>query len=147
MNEPTPPTTKLLLTVEEAAEELSCGRTQVFHLIASGALRTVKIGRLRRVPAAALEDLITRLAEDEAATSPVPLPPLPAVAYRPPARRRRDDPAEVHVTLPPETAEALADAAADLDVARDELVRAALRDYLRKLRREQMTLGGARVSN
>jgi excisionase family DNA binding protein len=45
---------RLLLTVEEAAEVLAVGRTTVFHLIRTGQLATVQIGRLRRVPMDAL---------------------------------------------------------------------------------------------
>jgi excisionase family DNA binding protein len=45
---------RLLLTVEEAAEILAVGRTTVFHLIRTGQLATVQIGRLRRVPMDAL---------------------------------------------------------------------------------------------
>ncbi len=43
----------LLLRPEEAARLLGVGRTTVFELIASGALSSVRIGRLRRVPYAA----------------------------------------------------------------------------------------------
>lgn len=50
----TPPAPRLLLTVEEAAEVLAVGRTTVFHLIRTGRLATVQIGRLRRVPLDAL---------------------------------------------------------------------------------------------
>lgn len=41
---------RILLTVEEAAQALRVGRTTVFHLIRTGALDSVRIGRLRRVP-------------------------------------------------------------------------------------------------
>jgi excisionase family DNA binding protein len=44
-----PAAPKLLLTVEEAAERLGIGRTTTFALIRTGALRSVRIGRLRRV--------------------------------------------------------------------------------------------------
>ena len=43
----TPP--RLLLTVDEAAEQLGIGRTTAWALIRSGALESVQIGRLRRV--------------------------------------------------------------------------------------------------
>lgn len=42
-------TDKLLLTAEEAAERLGVSRTNVYRLIASGRLRSVKIGKLRRI--------------------------------------------------------------------------------------------------
>jgi excisionase family DNA binding protein len=49
---------KLLLTPEEAADVLSLGRTKVYELIGTGALRSIRIGKCRRVPVAALEELI-----------------------------------------------------------------------------------------
>jgi excisionase family DNA binding protein len=51
----------LLLSVSEVADRLGCGRTLVYELIGAGALEAVKLGRLRRVPTAALEDLVDRL--------------------------------------------------------------------------------------
>ena len=51
----------LLLTVGETAARLGCGRTFVYELISTGELETVKLGRLRRVPMAALDALIERL--------------------------------------------------------------------------------------
>ncbi|MFF1476274.1 excisionase family DNA-binding protein [Streptomyces sp. NPDC058301] len=53
--------TLILLTVEEAARRLRIGRTLCFHLIGSGELESVPVGRLRRVPVAALHDYVTRL--------------------------------------------------------------------------------------
>ena len=44
----------LVLTVEEAAERLGIGRTIMYALVSSGAVESVRIGRLRRVPADAL---------------------------------------------------------------------------------------------
>jgi len=43
---------KLLLSAEEAAELLCIGRTRVYHLLATGDPRSVRIGRSRRIPAA-----------------------------------------------------------------------------------------------
>ena len=40
---------RLLLTVDEAAEQLSIGRTTAWALVRSGDLESVQIGRLRRV--------------------------------------------------------------------------------------------------
>jgi len=51
----------LLLTVEQAARRLKVGRTTVYALIASGALESVTIGRLRRIPADALPKYVTSL--------------------------------------------------------------------------------------
>lgn len=41
---------KALLTVSEAAEYLSCGRTKLFELLRAGDLHVVKIGRATRIP-------------------------------------------------------------------------------------------------
>ncbi len=49
-------TEQLLYRVEDAARVLSLGRSKTFELIASGQLRSVQIGRSRRVPRAALEE-------------------------------------------------------------------------------------------
>jgi excisionase family DNA binding protein len=46
---------ELLVTVEEAARRLSLGRTTIYGLIAGGRLRTVTVGRSRRV---SVEDLV-----------------------------------------------------------------------------------------
>ncbi|MFD3983582.1 excisionase family DNA-binding protein [Streptomyces griseus] len=43
--------TLILLTVEEAARRLRVGRTTCFTLIRTGALESLTIGTLRRVPA------------------------------------------------------------------------------------------------
>jgi excisionase family DNA binding protein len=51
----------LLLTVEEAAERLRLGRTFVYRLIMSGELESVKVGRLRRVPAECLPEYVAAL--------------------------------------------------------------------------------------
>ena len=45
---PVPPP-RLLLTVDEAAEQLGIGRTTAWSLVRSGDLESVQIGRLRRV--------------------------------------------------------------------------------------------------
>lgn len=59
---------KALYRVEEAADVLGIGRTQVFQLIRTGTLRSVKIGASRRVPAVAIREYLTRLlGESEAA--------------------------------------------------------------------------------
>jgi excisionase family DNA binding protein len=53
--------TQVLLTVEEAARRLRIGRTLCYRLIGSGELESVPVGRLRRVPADAVHDYVTRL--------------------------------------------------------------------------------------
>ena len=52
---------KLLLTPEETASVLSVGRTKVYELIAVGALRSVRIGSSRRIPASAVYEFVDRL--------------------------------------------------------------------------------------
>jgi excisionase family DNA binding protein len=47
-------TTMVALTVEEAARRLGVGRTTMYALVASGQVQSVRIGRLRRIPAEAL---------------------------------------------------------------------------------------------
>ncbi|NKE59393.1 helix-turn-helix domain-containing protein [Lentzea sp. PSKA42] len=53
---------RTLLSVEEAARRLSIGRTTMFGLLKSGAITSVQIGRLRRVPATALTTYAEHLA-------------------------------------------------------------------------------------
>ena len=50
--------TKLLLTPNEAAGQLAVSRTKIYELMAAGTLRSIHIGRLRRVPIDALRDFI-----------------------------------------------------------------------------------------
>jgi len=50
--------TKLLLTPNEAAQQLAVSRTKIYELMATGTLRSIHIGRLRRVPVEALRDFI-----------------------------------------------------------------------------------------
>jgi excisionase family DNA binding protein len=57
---------KLLLTTTEAAERLGIGRSSLYDLIRSNRLRTVKIGRRRLVPLAALDDVVALLVEETA---------------------------------------------------------------------------------
>jgi excisionase family DNA binding protein len=45
---------KLLVTVEEAADMLSLGRTKVYEMVLRKELRSVKEGRARRIPVSAL---------------------------------------------------------------------------------------------
>lgn len=55
--------TTLLIDVTEAARRLGCGRTTIYQLMATGALETVKVGRLRRVPVDALSAYIAERRE------------------------------------------------------------------------------------
>ena len=52
---------RLLLSVEEAAQRLHIGRSTVYTLVAQNQLESVKIGKLRRIPAQALEDYVATL--------------------------------------------------------------------------------------
>jgi excisionase family DNA binding protein len=51
---------KLLLDVGEVGYALGCGRSLVFRLIATGELRTVKLGRLTRIPLGEVEEFVGR---------------------------------------------------------------------------------------
>ena len=51
----------LVLTVEAAADRLGVGRTLMYALVKSGAVESVTIGRLRRIPADALETFVASL--------------------------------------------------------------------------------------
>lgn len=51
----------LVLTMEDAAERLCIGRTMMYSLVKAGAIESVRIGRLRRVPAEALDAFVREL--------------------------------------------------------------------------------------
>lgn len=55
-----------LLTVDEAATRLRVSRWTVYNLIRSRQLRTIKIGRRRLVPPAALAECIELLGKEAA---------------------------------------------------------------------------------
>lgn len=55
---------RILLTVEAAAGRLSIGRTTMYALIKVGAVESVLIGRLRRIPADALTRYLEALRAD-----------------------------------------------------------------------------------
>jgi excisionase family DNA binding protein len=67
-------TPRLVLSVEAAAELLSISRTRMFALIRAGELRSIRVGRLRRVPADALAEYVAQL-----------------IAVQPPATERTED--------------------------------------------------------
>lgn len=58
---------RLLLTVEEAADRIGICRSNMSKLIREGDISSVKVGRLRRVTPAALEDFVARLSGGEPA--------------------------------------------------------------------------------
>ncbi len=53
----------VLYSVEEAAEALRLSRSRIYELIRSGKLRTVKAGRRRLVPVAALAEFVSVIEE------------------------------------------------------------------------------------
>jgi excisionase family DNA binding protein len=57
---------QLLVTPEEAARRLSVGRTTIYELMSSGELKSVNIGRCRRVPVSSLSSFVSRLIGDVA---------------------------------------------------------------------------------
>lgn len=63
---------RLTCSVEEAADALGIGRTLVFDLVRSGELQSLKVGRRRLIPTAALDAwLATRMAIARSETSAV----------------------------------------------------------------------------
>jgi excisionase family DNA binding protein len=53
------------LRVEDVAREvLNIGRTRVYELLAAGEIRSVAVGRSRRIPESALQEYIDRLKAD-----------------------------------------------------------------------------------
>jgi excisionase family DNA binding protein len=52
---------QLLYKPETAGAKLEMGRTAIYQLVKTGELRSVKIGRSRRIPAAALQDYVNKL--------------------------------------------------------------------------------------
>ncbi len=53
---------KVLVSVEEAAEMLSLGRSVVYRLIMRNDVRSVKIGRCRRIVVSSLHEYVATLA-------------------------------------------------------------------------------------
>jgi excisionase family DNA binding protein len=58
---------RVLLTVEEAAEQLGIGKTKTYAFVKSGELESVRIGRLRRIHVDAVADFAARLVADNRA--------------------------------------------------------------------------------
>jgi excisionase family DNA binding protein len=56
----------LLVRPEDAAGVLGIGRTKVYELMRSGALRSVRVGGLRRIPVTALDEFVAKLEEEAA---------------------------------------------------------------------------------
>jgi excisionase family DNA binding protein len=51
---------KLLLTIDETAQALGIGRTLLYELLMRQQIASIKVGRVRRVPMAAIDDYINR---------------------------------------------------------------------------------------
>jgi excisionase family DNA binding protein len=54
-----------LYTPDQAARLLGCGRTKLYAFLKSGELRSVRLGRVRRIPRSALEEFIESLSDGE----------------------------------------------------------------------------------
>lgn len=54
---------RLLLTPEQAADALGLGRSRVYELMRDRRLRSVKVGRSRRIPYTSLLDFVQHLEE------------------------------------------------------------------------------------
>jgi len=57
----------ILVSVAEAAEMLSIGRTAAWELVRKRKIKSVKIGRTRRLPIAAIEEYVQQLMDEDAA--------------------------------------------------------------------------------
>lgn len=55
---------KILLTVNETAEALGCGRAHVFNLINRGMLPVVRFGRTTRIPRQWLEEYVAQVTRE-----------------------------------------------------------------------------------
>ncbi len=53
--------TLINLTIEEAARRLRIGRTLMYELVRTGEIRSVTIGRLRRIPTRCLDEYVSHL--------------------------------------------------------------------------------------
>jgi excisionase family DNA binding protein len=52
---------KVLLKIPEVMERLAVGQTKVYELMSTGELRSVKVGRSRRIPSDDLDRFIAEL--------------------------------------------------------------------------------------
>jgi excisionase family DNA binding protein len=57
----------ILVSVADAARMLSIGRTAAWELVRKRKIKSVKIGRTRRLPIAAIEEYVQRLMDEDAA--------------------------------------------------------------------------------
>ena len=57
----------MLVSVADTATMLSIGRTAAWELVRKQKIKSVKIGRARRVPIVAIQEYIQRLMDEDAA--------------------------------------------------------------------------------
>ena len=79
----------LLLTIEEAAKRLSIGRSHIYQQMQVGKLRSVHIGRSRRILESDLEAFVNELLDETDACSVRVNAPLNSVVKSLPLRRGR----------------------------------------------------------
>jgi excisionase family DNA binding protein len=56
---------RTLVTVKECARMLALGRSKVYKLLESGAIRSISIGRARRIPRVAIFDFVAAMENAE----------------------------------------------------------------------------------
>jgi excisionase family DNA binding protein len=54
------PPVKMLLTIDEAAAALNIGRSYVYELVMRRQIKSLKLGRKRRIPITALDEFVMR---------------------------------------------------------------------------------------
>ena len=69
-----PDSSRLLITIEEAARRLSIGRSHVYEVMRRGLLRSVRIGRSHRILERDLEAFIGQLVDMEDLDDTVSIP-------------------------------------------------------------------------
>lgn len=58
MNSPTPSQPPAVLKVEDLAKVLSIGLNSAYELVRSGAIRSIKVGRVYRIPKTAVDEYL-----------------------------------------------------------------------------------------
>lgn len=64
LSQESPDLPKALLTVGDATQVLQLSRAELYEQMRAGRLRFVKIGRARRIPAAAITEFVALLEEE-----------------------------------------------------------------------------------
>ncbi len=62
---------QIFLTIDQAADRLGMGRTWTYERVLVGEHPSVKLGRARRIPAAAVDEFASRITSEQLGT-PVP---------------------------------------------------------------------------